>query len=76
MTPAMPCNSGGFDFMPKMAMKIYMPGFEPGAFGRALIIKVSPQCRTYTLERGKSISLLFPGHEGDVVANDWCIKIQ
>ena len=64
--------------MPKMAMEIYMPGFERGAFGRALIIKVSPHFGTYTraLERGKSISPLFPGHEWGVVANDWCIKIQ
>ena len=45
------------------------------AFGRALIIRVSLQCWAYkqALEREKSISLLFPVPEGDVVANDWCI---
>ena len=47
-----------------------------GDFGRALTIRVSLQCWAYTraLKREKSISPLFPGPEGDVVANDWCIR--
>ena len=46
-----------------------------GAFCRAFTEKKSPQCRAYTwaLQMEKSISPLFPGPEGAVVANDWCI---
>ena len=45
-----------------------------GAFCRDFTEKKSPQCRAYTwaLQMEKSISL-FPGPEGAVVANDWCI---
>ena len=37
---------------------------------------MSLQCRgfTWALHMEKSISLLFPGPRGDVVANDWCIN--
>ena len=36
----------------------------------------SLQCRDFTwaLHMEKSISPLFPGPQGDVVANDWCIN--
>ena len=46
-----------------------------GAFCRDFTEKKSPQCRAYTwaLQMEKSISPLFPGPEGAVVANDWCI---
>ena len=46
-----------------------------GAFCRDFTEKESPQCRAYTwaLQIEKSISPLFPGPEGAVVANDWCI---
>ena len=46
-----------------------------GAFCRDFTEKNSPQCRAYTwaLQTEKSISPLFPGPEGAVVANDWCI---
>ena len=44
-------------------------------FCRDFTEKKSPQCRAYTwaLQMEKSISPLFPGPEGAVVANDWCI---
>ena len=47
-----------------------------GAFCRDFTEKKSPQCRAFTwaLQMEKSISPLFPGPEGDVVANDWCIN--
>ena len=47
-----------------------------GAFCRDFTEKKSPQCRAYTwaLQMEKSISPLFPGPEGAVVANDWCIN--
>ena len=46
-----------------------------GAFCRDFTEKKSLQCRAYTwaLQMEKSISPLFPGPEGAVVANDWCI---
>ena len=46
-----------------------------GSFCRDFTEKKSPQCRAYTwaLQMEKSISPLFPGPEGAVVANDWCI---
>ena len=46
-----------------------------GAFCRDFTEKKSPQCRAYTwaLQMEKSISPLFPGPEGPMVANDWCI---
>ena len=49
-----------------------------GAFCRDFTEKKSPQCRAYTwaLQMEKSISPLFPGPEGAVVANDWCISIK
>ena len=48
-----------------------------GAFCRDFTEKKSPQCRAYTwaLQMEKSISPLFPGPEGAVVANDWCISV-
>ena len=48
-----------------------------GSFCRDFTEKKSPQCRAYTwaLQMEKSISPLFPGPEGAVVANDWCIII-
>ena len=47
-----------------------------GAFCRDFTEKESPQCSAYTgaLQMEKSISPLFPGPEGAVVANDWCIN--
>ena len=47
-----------------------------GSFYRDFTEKKSPQCRAYTwaLQMEKSISPLFPGPEGAVVANDWCIN--
>ena len=48
-----------------------------GAFCRDFTEKKSPQCRAYTraLQMEKSISPLFPGPKGAVVANDWCIIV-
>ena len=48
-----------------------------GAFCRDFTEKKSPQCRAYTwaLQMEKSISPLFPGPEGAVVANDWCMTL-
>ena len=49
-----------------------------GTFCRDFTEKKSPQCRAYTwaLQMDKSISQLFPGPEGAVVANDWCISLK
>ena len=71
--PAVPWNSKGFDFMPKLAMK--GRGFS-GIFGRTLIIRMSPQCWAdiQALQRDKSIALLFPGPEKPVVTSNWCTK--
>ena len=46
-----------------------------GTFSRDLSKTKSLQCRDFTwaLHMEKSISPLFPGPGGDVVANDWCI---
>ena len=47
-----------------------------GIFSRDLTKTKSLQCRDFTwaLHMEKSISPLYPGPWGDVVANDWCIK--
>ena len=47
-----------------------------GTFSRDLTKTKSLQCRDFTLalHMEKSISPLFPGPRGDVVANDWCIS--
>ena len=47
----------------------------PGSFSRDLTKTKFLQCRDFTwaLHMEKSISPLFPGPPGDVVANDWCI---
>ena len=49
-----------------------------GDFCRDFTEKKSPQCRAYTwaLQMEKSISPLFPGPEGAVVANDWCTRFS
>ena len=46
-----------------------------GTFSRDLTKTKSLQRRDFTwaLHMEKSISLLFPSPQGDVVANDWCI---
>ena len=48
-----------------------------GTFSRDLTKTKSLQGRDFTwaLHMEKSISPLFPGPQGDVVANDWCIII-
>ena len=52
----------------------YSPG--AGTFSRDLTKTKSLQCSDFTwaLHMEKSISPLFPGPRGDVVANDWCIS--
>ena len=47
-----------------------------GTISRDLIKTKSLQCRDFTwvLHMEKSISPLFPGPRGDVVANDWCLS--
>ena len=50
------------------------------AFGSVLTIRVCLRSARllprWALERQKSISPLFPGPKGAVVANDWCIMNQ
>ena len=61
--------------MPLAGILLKISPRSAGAFCRDFTEKKSPQCRAYTwaLQMEKSISPLFPGPEGDVVANDWCI---
>ena len=71
--PAVPWNSGGFDAMPKMAMKIcvYLPGFDRG-FWKSFDHKSVPAVLAYTqaLESEKSIS--WGGHGCKwLVPNSW-----
>ena len=46
-----------------------------GTFSRDLTKTKSLQCKDFTwaYHIEKSISLLFPGPQGDVVTTDWCI---
>ena len=48
-----------------------------GTFSRDLTKTKSLHCRDFTwaLHMEKSISKLFPGTQGEVVANDWCIRL-
>ena len=57
-----------------MNQEVIPPG--AGTFSRDLTKTKSLQCRDFTwaLHMEKSISPLFPGPRGDVVANDWCIN--